>query len=88
MYEINRITRPGGYLFLSVSPLYYSGYGSHLRRDGKRLENWEHLDPNSRYYMVSNPLPDAPTEGHFLNKMTFFHVLDDSGSSAVVDPFL
>jgi len=68
--EINRITKPGGYFFLTVSPLYYSAYGAHLREDGKRLENWGHLDPNSRYYLSRSPLPGATTTGHNLNGLT------------------
>ena len=68
--EINRITKPGGVLFLTVSPLYYSAFGAHLNRSGKRLDNREHLDPSSEFYLTRNPLPNARTTGHSLNKLT------------------
>lgn len=68
--EINRITRPGGYLFLTVAPLYYAAYGAHLREGGKQLDNWEHLDQSGRYYLVTNPIPGAKTIGHALNRLT------------------
>lgn len=68
--EINRITKTGGLLFLTVSPLYFSGYGSHINVAGKRLDNWEHLVKESPYYMTQNPMPDAKTSGHYLNKLT------------------
>lgn len=68
--EINRITKPGGLFYLTVNPLYYSGYGAHLYEGGKRLDNWEHLDPSSLHYEIENPHPDAATSGHNLNKIT------------------
>lgn len=68
--EIDRITKPGGYIFLTVSPLYYSAFGAHLYRDGKRLDNWEHLDPASELYLTRDPVPDARTAGHYLNMLT------------------
>lgn len=68
--EINRITRPGGQFFLTVSPLYYSAYGAHMRVDGKRLENWEHLDAGAPSYLSENPMPGANSAGHSLNKLT------------------
>jgi len=68
--EIDRITKPGGFLFLTVSPLYYSSYGAHLNSDGKRVENWEHLMPGTAHFLSANPLPDAATGGHSLNRLT------------------
>lgn len=68
--EMNRILKVNGILYLTVSPLYYSSYGSHLNIDGKRVENWEHLQENSEYYLTDNPLINSQTSGHFLNKMT------------------
>jgi SAM-dependent methyltransferase len=68
--EMNRILKVNGILYLTVNPLYYSSYGSHVNFDGKRLENWEHLQENSEYYLTDNPLKDSQTSGHFLNKMT------------------
>ena len=77
--EIDRTTRQNGYVYLTVSPLYYSGYGAHLRKDGKRLENWEHLDPASEHYMSDNPLPGASTSGHALNRLTSHWFLSEVG---------
>ena len=77
--EIDRITRQNGYVYLTVSPLYYSGYGAHLRRNGRRLENWEHLDPASEHYMSDDPLPGASTAGHALNRLTSHWFLSEVG---------
>lgn len=68
--EINRITKRAGYVFLTVNPLYYSSFGAHLYQDGKRLENWEHLDPKCAHYMCRNPLPNDVRRGHDLNMLT------------------
>jgi SAM-dependent methyltransferase len=68
--EINRIVTVDGHLFLTVSPLYYSSFGAHLYKDGKRLDDWEHLDPLAPYFLTDNPLPNAATSGHSLNKLT------------------
>lgn len=69
--EIDRITRPGGILFLTVNPLYYSAYGAHLHdTDGVRLENWEHLDPTSPHYMTRDPNWVSDGAGHALNMLT------------------
>lgn len=77
--EINRITKAGGYLFLTVSPLYFSGYGSHLNIDGRRLDGWQHLDPESPHYLTDNPMPNARTQGHHLNKLTSSAFLSQVG---------
>ena len=68
--SLDRILVPGGFIFITISPLYYSAEGSHVNHPAQ-LCNWEHLDPGSRYYLLDNPLPDATTLGHVLNKMTF-----------------
>lgn len=69
--EINRVTKIGGYFYLTVNPLYYSSFGAHLYDENQmRIENWEHLDPNQSYYLLDNSCPDAITSGHFLNKLT------------------
>lgn len=68
--ELDRLVKPGGHLFLTVSPLYYASYGSHLREDGQRLDQWQHLDPGSIHYLTQNPLPGAKTTGHYLNRLT------------------
>ena len=63
---MNRILRVGGYTFLSVAPLYYSASGSHVSHP-KQLDNWEHLNPSSEYYLTT-----APEIGgqHSLNRLT------------------
>lgn len=69
--EIDRITRPGGYLFLTVTPLYYSAYGAHLHdAKGRRLDNWDHLNPRSAHYLTINPITNEPDAGHDLNLLT------------------
>lgn len=68
--EIDRILRPKGWLYLTVCPLYYSSYGAHLNRDGRRLENWEHLNASSEHFLTRNPLPTHKTSGHDLNMLT------------------
>lgn len=77
--EMNRILKVNGILYLTVSPLYYSSYGSHLNIDGKRVENWEHLQEKSEYYLTDNPLKDSQTSGHFLNKLTSSSFLTSVG---------
>lgn len=39
--EVKRVMRPGGLFFLQIEPLYYSPYGSHLRR--LLQQPWAHL---------------------------------------------
>lgn len=68
--ELNRITKRGGLFFLTVSPLYFSGYGSHMKESGRRFDNWEHLIKGEPYYLTQNPLPHAKTSGHYLNKLS------------------
>lgn len=64
---------------MTVSPLYYSSYGAHLKEVGKRLENWEHLDPKSKYFMTQNPLPNLKTTGHGLNMLMSSNFLASVG---------
>ena len=68
--DMNRMLKVGGHLYLTVNPLYFSSYGAHLSKGGKHVENWEHLDPEYEHYLTNNPMPEAQTKGHFLNKMT------------------
>lgn len=68
--EFNRIVRVGGTLFLTVDPLYYSSFGSHRYVNGKRLQDWQHLDRRSRHYLRTDPVPSEPGRGHDLNKLT------------------
>lgn len=68
--EIDRMAKVGGYLYLTVDPLYFSSYGSHVNVEGRRLDQWQHLDPASTYYMTRSPLPQAKTSGHDLNMLT------------------
>lgn len=68
--NLNKVLRVGGYVFITISPLYYSGAGSHVNTPVK-LQSWEHLDPASECYMISNPLANSSTAGHCLNCMRF-----------------
>ena len=72
--NFDRVLKVAGHLHLAVDPLYYSAEGSHVFQP-KKLANWEHLDPQSDYHLLDNPLPNADTQGHFLNKMTYSDVL-------------
>lgn len=55
----------------AVTPLYFSGYGAHLHdAEGKRLENWEHLDPSSEHFLITNPITGELGAGHDLNGLT------------------
>lgn len=62
--EITRVTKVGGLIYITVSPLYYAPTGSHNRA----LPNWGHLDPSSPYYMLRNPLEGGNREGAYLNQ--------------------
>lgn len=79
MSEINRMTKVGGYFYLTVNPLYYSSFGAHLYSKENRCENWEHLDPNQSFYLLDNPHPDAKTSGHYLNKLSSSMFLSSVG---------
>ncbi len=68
--NFDRILKTGGHLHLTVDPLYYSAEGAHIYGP-KPLTTWEHLNPQDKHYLLGNPLPDADTEGHVLNKMTY-----------------
>jgi len=76
MTELSRILKVGGFGFLTVSPLYFAATGSHVNHPSK-LENWEHLDPSSEYYMLHNPIGGT---GDFLNKLTSSKMLAAVGS--------
>lgn len=67
--NLDRILKVGGYVYITIDPLYYSACGSHVNNP-VRLAQWEHLDPASKYYLLDNPLLEANTQGHVLNKMT------------------
>lgn len=79
--EIDRVLRVGGRAFLTISPLYYSSGGSHIRQDKGRLEQWEHLDPKSAVYLTENPIPDEPDGGHYLNKLRVRDFLEAVGTT-------
>jgi SAM-dependent methyltransferase len=63
VFEIDRLTRTRGIIYITVSPLYFSPTGSHNRA----LPDWEHLRPGSEHYMMDKPLEKA---GAHLNKLT------------------
>ncbi len=67
--EMDRLVALGKYVYITISPLYYSHAGAHVNHPVK-LENWEHLDPSSRYYLLDSPDPARIDEGVYLNKVT------------------
>lgn len=75
--EIDRVLKVGGYAYLTVSPLYYFASGSHVSSP-RELSNWEHLDPNSPYYLVEHP--NGP--GSYVNKLTYAKMLEAIGHVA------
>jgi SAM-dependent methyltransferase len=70
--EVNRVLIEGGYAYLTVSPLYYSQGGGHLRlsREAERLSDWEHLDPDSSHYLGIDDAHVFINRHHRLNKLT------------------
>lgn len=73
--ELNRITREGGFLYLTVSPLYFSSNGAHNRK----LPPWEHLRPGSEYFMTKSPLGPNGRDGSYLNQYTIAMFLSEIG---------
>jgi SAM-dependent methyltransferase len=69
MAEVDRLLRLGGYVYITISPLYFSPAGSHVNVP-RQLARWEHLDPSSDYYMLETPDPSRLREGVFLNRLT------------------
>ena len=50
--EMDRVLKVGGYALLTVCPLYWSSSGGHLyTKDRVRLNEWEHLNPESKFYI-------------------------------------
>jgi SAM-dependent methyltransferase len=72
--EMNRVLRTEGLIYLTIAPLYFSPSGGHLRAPGQeieRLDNWEHLDPDSPHHLSSDDAPQWIGGGAFLlNKLT------------------
>lgn len=80
--EINRVLKIGGIAYLTVSPLYWSSCGSHLySRDRERISNWEHLDPESEYFLETGK-PISFNLGGWLNKLTSSQLLAEVGKVA------
>jgi SAM-dependent methyltransferase len=69
MAEIDRLVKLGKYIYITISPLYYSPTGSHVNVP-TRLTHWEHLDPASGHYLLDTPDPSRIDEGVFLNRLT------------------
>lgn len=76
--EIDRLVALGKYVYITISPLYYSHAGAHVNHPVK-LDNWEHLDPASRYYLLDSPDPARIDEGVYLNKVTVSQFLAEVG---------
>ena len=72
--EIDRLLRPGKYVYITVSPLYFSPRGSHVNVPVS-LARWEHLDPASKYYLIECPHPEHVDAGYYLNKLTIAQFL-------------
>jgi SAM-dependent methyltransferase len=70
--EINRVLVDGGHAYLTVSPLYFSPGGGHLRveDDARRLSDWEHLDPDSPHYLGVDGAAVRINRRDWLNKLT------------------
>jgi SAM-dependent methyltransferase len=69
MAEIDRLVKLGRYIYITVSPLYYSPRGSHVNHPVP-LTRWEHLDPASPHYLLDTPDRSRIDEGVFLNRLT------------------
>jgi len=81
--EAYRVLRPGGHLYLTINPMYYSSWGSHgtLPDHMTRLPEWDHLNPASPNYMTDCP-PQMVSSGHkgcYLNKLTASQLLSEIG---------
>lgn len=81
--DMNRMLRSGGYVYLTISPLYYSPTGLHRKQE---IVNWEHLDPNHPSYLSPTPyferkLPSGEVDmsGSLLNKLTVPEFLSTVG---------
>lgn len=65
--SMDRVLKLGGYAFLTVSPLYFSAEGAHMKVGDHPYLKWEHLDPLSASHLVESP-PHMRHAGAFLNK--------------------
>lgn len=78
--EIDRVLKVGGLAFLTVSPLYYCYCGGHLySKERKRLEDWEHINPNSNYYIDGKDEIKIPLGG-YLNRLNTSTLLSCVGN--------
>jgi SAM-dependent methyltransferase len=71
--EMDRVVKIGGYIFLTVSPLYYAARGSHVAT----LSNWEHLNRSNKKYLTQHPIDGK--RGAYLNKLTSKQFLSSVG---------
>jgi len=80
--ETNRVLRNNGYFFLTINPLYYSSWGNHGTKDGSKLPPWEHLNPDSEYFLTDCPpqMINSGKKGCYLNKLTVSKLLSLCGS--------
>jgi len=79
LMEINRVLKVGGHFYLTINPLYFSSWGSHgTFADHKtKLPDWEHLNPQSEYFMTDCPpqLANNGLKGCYLNKLVLSELL-------------
>ena len=66
--EINRVLKIGAWALLTVAPLYYCYDGGHW---GSQTQQWEHLDPESKFY--------TPIGQRALNGLTVPELLSHAG---------
>ncbi|WP_082528742.1 methyltransferase domain-containing protein [Methylobacterium sp. Leaf466] len=72
--EMQRVLKVGGVAYLTVSPLFYARRGGHIAGH----TTWEHLDPESKWFMGSRTLDERPTVDH-LNGLTNSRFLEAIG---------
>jgi len=73
--ELDRILKKGKWAYLTVSPLYFSAKGSHSKTPDP-VDNWEHLDPKSPLYMLTESVEPGP---QYLNQLTLSRMLEAVG---------
>ncbi|MEQ9321510.1 MAG: methyltransferase domain-containing protein [Polyangiaceae bacterium] len=75
--EMDRVLRVGGVAYLTISPLFFSYCGGHINVPHK-LENWEHLDPESEHFIGDEHTAES-RGGHYLNRITHSKLLAEVG---------
>lgn len=91
MAEINRVLKVRGVAYLTINPLYFSSWGSHLTLDDctTKVDNWQHIDPSFEHYLTDDPMAlrysatisrsAQKTKCHSVNKLTVSEFLKQVG---------